>query len=142
MNTLLIFLIIYMAMIATSFWEAYVEGDKPWDKGKLGWKIRYKKHVILTAYHFWLFFVMFPLLLSIPFAIIGFSWELFKVIFSAYVSGLMIEDFFWFIVNPKFKFKNWNSKHVYWYPWIKIWNIEFPLYYVLNISLAVIPWVM
>jgi len=39
MSVLLIFIWIYAAMIATSFWEAYIEGRNYWDKGKLGWKI-------------------------------------------------------------------------------------------------------
>jgi len=140
MNILLIFTWVYAAMIATSFWEAYVEGDKPWDKGKLGWKIKYKGKVILTAYHFWLFIVMYPLLLSLPFIIYGFNKILFGILLSAYFSGLIVEDFFWFIVNPKFKFKNWDSKHVKWYPWTKIGPIEIPIYYLLSIGIALLSW--
>lgn len=135
-----IFAIIWGAMIATSFWEAYVEGKNPWDKGKLGWKIRYKHHTILTAYHFWLFWVMYPLLVSLPLFVVGFSWGLLGVIISAYTSGLMIEDFFWFVVNPVFNFSHFNSKYVYWYPWIKIGKIEFPAYYLIAITLSILSW--
>ena len=140
MGVFLIFIWVYAAMIATSFWEAYVEGNKPWDKGKLGWKIKYKGKVILTAYHFWLFFVMYPLLLSLTFVIYGFNWNLLGILVSAYFSGLVIEDFFWFIVNPVFKFKNWNSKHVTWYPWVKILDFEIPLYYLFSIAIAFLSW--
>jgi len=140
MQSYLIFIWIYAAMIATGFWESYVEGNKPWDKGKLGWKIKRGKYVLLTAYHFWLFYVTFPILLSIPFLFVGFSWELFGIILSAYISGLILEDFFWFIANPKYGLKKWNSKDVYWYPWIKIGKFEIPLSYVLAIMLSIIVW--
>lgn len=40
MNALLIFIWIYAAMIALSFVEAYVEGRNPWDKRKVGWKLK------------------------------------------------------------------------------------------------------
>lgn len=43
MKTLLIFLWIYLAMIALSFVEAYVEGRYPWHRRKVGWKLIFKK---------------------------------------------------------------------------------------------------
>lgn len=140
MNVLLIFIWIYAAMIANSFWEAYVEGKHPYDEDKLGWKIKYKGHVILTAYHFYLFFVMHPLLLSLPLIIYGFNWKLFGILVSAFFSGVIIEDFFWFVVNPAFKLRNWNSKHVKWYPWIKIGSFEIPFYYLVGISVTILSW--
>jgi hypothetical protein len=135
-----IYLIIYAAMIATSFWEAYVEGKNPWDHGKLGWKIRYKHHTILTAYHFWLFWVMYPLLIMLPLVVAGFSWKLFGVLISAYTSGLIVEDFFWFVVNPVFKMRHYNSKHVKWYPWLKFGNFEVPAYYLVGLTLSFLSW--
>ncbi|MFH1916173.1 MAG: hypothetical protein ABIJ21_02820 [Nanoarchaeota archaeon] len=139
-QTIFIFLWIYAAMIATSFWEAYVEGKNPWDKGKLGWKIHCKGKVILTAYHFWLFIIMYPLLLAIPFLLYGFDLRLFGIILSAYVSGLMVEDFFWFIVNPYYGLKHWNPEHVHWYPWFQLGKFHIPVYYVLNIIVAGLSW--
>src|SRR3989344_2118110 len=126
MITILVFALVYGAMIATSFWEAYVEGKHAWDEGKLGWKIRTKNHVWLTAYHFWLFMVMWPLLITLPLVIFGFDSMVFGILLSAYFSGLIIEDFTWFIVNPVFNFKHFNSKYVKWYPWFKIGEFEIP----------------
>src|SRR3989338_3979668 len=140
MLELKVFALVWGAMIATSFWEAYVEGKRAWDAGKLGWKIRYKKHVILTAYHFWLFCVMYPLLLMIPLALQGFSWRLFGILASAYTSGLVLEDFFWFVVNPAFKFRYFSSKHVKWYPWLRIGSMEVPFGYPIAVLLAFVFW--
>jgi hypothetical protein len=136
-----VFLVIWTAMIATSFWEAYVEGKNPWDHGKLGWKIRYKHHVILTAYHFWLFWVMFPMLVFVlPMTLLGFSWKLFGLLGSAYFSGLVIEDYFWFVVNPTFKMRHYNSRYVKWYPWIKIGKVQFPAYYLFAVIISYSLW--
>lgn len=127
-------------MIANGFWEAYVEGKHAWDKGKLGWKIKTKKHVWLTAYHFWLFVVMWPLLLTLPLVIFGFDLKLFGILLSAYFSGLMIEDLTWFVVNPVFNFKDFNSKNVKWYPWLKIKQFEIPLSYIICALIVLLSW--
>ena len=127
-------------MVANGFWEAYVEGKRAWDEGKLGWKIKTKKRVWLTAYHFWLFFIMWPLLLTLPFIIFGFDLKLLGILLSAFFSGLIIEDLTWFIVNPVFKLKHFNSNYVEWYPWLKIGKFEMPLYYLIALILSIVSW--
>ncbi|MEK6949902.1 MAG: hypothetical protein AABX34_06780 [Nanoarchaeota archaeon] len=139
-QTILIFVWIWAAMIANGFWEAYVEGKHAWDKGKLGWKIRTKKYVWLTAYHFWLFMVMWPLLITLPLVIFGFDLRIFGILLSAYFSGLIVEDFTWFVVNPFFNFKHFSSKYVRWYPWIRIGKFEIPAYYAINIIVSLLLW--
>ncbi|MCH8067120.1 MAG: hypothetical protein IIC69_00900 [Nanoarchaeota archaeon] len=140
MGTIIIFIWIWAAMVANGFWEAYVEGKRAWDEGKLGWKIKTKKRVWLTAYHFWLFFVMWPLLLTLPFIIFGFDLKLLGILLSAFFSGLIIEDLTWFIVNPVFKLKHFNSNYVEWYPWLKIGKFEMPLYYLIALILSIVSW--
>lgn len=139
-KTILIFIWIWAAMIANGFWEAYVEGKHAWAEGKLGWKIKTKKYVLLTAYHFWLFLVMWPLLITLPLVIFGFDLRLFGILLSAYFSGLIIEDFTWFIVNPVFNFGHFSSKYVKWYPWIKISKLEIPLFYLVAVLAALSSW--
>jgi hypothetical protein len=39
---------------------------------------------------------------------------------SAYFSGLIIEDFCYFIVNPAVKFSEFWTEFTDYYPWIKI----------------------
>ena len=127
-------------MIANGFWEAYVEGKHAWAEGKFGWKIRIKKYVWLTAYHFWLFMVMWPLLITLPLVIFGFDLRIFGILLSAYFSGLIVEDFTWFVVNPVFNFNRFNSKYVKWYPWLKIGKFEIPVYYTGGMLLSVSSW--
>ena len=72
----------------------------------------------------------------------GFSWRLFGILLSAYSSGLILEDFFWFVVNPKFSLRDFNSKKVKWYPWIRIGKVEFPSFYLVSLSVSILSWVL
>lgn len=140
MNTLFIFLWIYLAMIALSFSESYVEGRNAWDKNKVGWKIKIGKYKF-TGYHFFLFAIMLPMLISLPLIIYGWNTRLFGILTSAYLSGLIIEDIFWYITNPIVKFKELYTDFSNYYPWIKINNKKIiPSGYILWIILALISW--
>ena len=127
-------------MIAMSFWESRVEGRNAWDKGKLGWKIRFRKDLSITAYHFYVFWVMWPLLLTLPLVIYGWNLKLFGILVSAYFSGMVLEDFMWFVVNPVVKFKEFNPEFVNYYPWIKIGKFQIPLLYIAGIAIAILSW--
>ena len=140
MRTILIFILVYAAMIAMSFWESRVEGRNAWDKGKLGWVIRFRKNLSIPAYHFFVFWIMWPLLLTLPFVIHGWNLKLFGILLSAYFSGMVLEDFMWFVVNPVVKFKEFNPEFAHYYPWIKIGKFQIPLFYVLGIIIAVLSW--
>lgn len=139
MNTPLIFAWIYLAMIAMSFWEAAVEGLNTWDKGKNGWKINIGKYSF-TSYHFFIFFVMWPLMLTLPLIIYGWNFKLFGILLSAYFSGIALEDFMWFVVNPLVKISDFNPKFANYYPWIKIGKLSIPVTYILGITLSILSW--
>lgn len=140
MEVLLIFGCVWGAMVAMAFWEAYVEGRNAWDKGKLGWKIRVMNGFTLTAYHFFLFWVMFPLLLALPFVVSGWDARLFGIIASAYFSGMVLEDFLWFVVNPVVSMKEWDEGFASFHAWIKFGRFRIPAGYVLGIAAALLSW--
>lgn len=141
MKTLVIFIWIYAAMIAMSFWEAYVEGRNAWDKGKAGWKLRIGKGFVISAYQFYIAVIMLPLLISLPLVVNGWNTKLFGILASAYLSGLVIEDFFWYVVNPKVKLREFWSSFSDYYPWIRIRGKKvIPWGYLLGILLAVLSW--
>lgn len=143
MNTLFIFIWIFLAMIATSFWEAYSEGRNSWDKNKLGFKIKIGKKYVFSAYHFFLFFVMWPILLTLPLVTTGWDMRLFGVLLSAYFAGLILEDFFWYVVNPKVKLKELWSDFSDYYPWIRISGKKIiPLGYVVYILISLASWLL
>jgi len=98
-NNFLILIYVWLAFIAMAFWESSCEGRNAWDRGKVGWKIRIGKYVVLTRYHFWLN-IMVILFLLLPIIVYGFNLKLFGVLLSAYFSGFVVEDFFWYVFNP------------------------------------------
>ncbi len=140
MNIPLIFIWVYLAMIAMSFWESEVEGRKAWDRGKMGWKIKIGRYC-LPAYHFFVFWVMWPLLLTLPLIIYGWDLKLLGILMSAYFSGIVLEDFMWFVVNPAIRFRDsFNPKFANYYPWLKIAGLEMPALHVIGLSLSVLSW--
>jgi hypothetical protein len=141
MNTLLIFIWIYAAMFAMSFWEAYVEGRNPWGKRKLGWTLKLTPTITLPAYHFYVFFVMWPLMLSLPLVIYGWNLRLFGILLSAYSTGMIIEDFGWFVVNPAVKLREFWTGFSDFYPWIKIRGKKIlPVGYIVGPLIALASW--
>src|SRR3989338_845985 len=141
MNIFFIFIWIYVSMIALSFVEAYVEGRNPWDKRKVGWKLKLPLGIIFSGYHFFLFIIMIPLFLTLPLVIYGWDKRLFGIILSAYFSGIVIEDFVYFIVNPVVKFKEFFTDFTDFYPWIKIKGKKIiPWGYIFGITFAILYW--
>ncbi|MCB9362344.1 hypothetical protein H6504_02820 [Candidatus Woesearchaeota archaeon] len=138
MQDMFIFLWVCVAMATVGVWESSVEGRKPWDKGKEGWKISFRGYTVLTRYHFWLFWVTLPMLLMLPIIVFGFDLHLFGVLCSAYLIGVVIEDFVWFLANPHYGVLRWNSKEVTWYPWVGVGAFQIPLYYILTLAVAVL----
>jgi len=134
METIAIFLAVQMAMVATALWESRIEGKNIGGSTQTGWKINILG-TKFTEYHFWLWIVAYPLLLSIP-LIISFSWKLLAVLLSSYLIGLVLEDFMWFVFNPFFGLNKFNSKEVKWYAWLKIGHFEIPAFYPIYTLLA------
>ena len=134
-----IFIVVWLASIAMSFWEAYVEGRNAWDKGKLGWKISIGGFK-LTGYHFFLSYVMWPLLISLPLFIFGWDTRLFGILLSAYISGTVIEDFMWYVVNPVVKVSELNTDFANYYPRFRFGKIKIPAGYFLGIAIAILSW--
>lgn len=141
MQTLLIFIWIWAAMIATAFWESYVEGRNAWDRGKLGWKINVGGYM-LTGYHFFLFYVMWPLLLTLPFVMFGWDTRLFGIVLSAFASGSVIEDFMWYVVNPVVKVRELNTDFANYYPRFRFGNVRIPVVYFIGVAVAILSWLI
>lgn len=141
MSILLIFVWVLAAFVALAFWESSVEGRNPWDQGKHGWKIKLAKNITLSLYHFFLFWIMMPLLLTLPLVIFGWDLRLFGVLVSAFFLGLIVEDFMWYVVNPVVKFREWFSGFSDYYPWIRIKGKKIvPVYYLIGILIALASW--
>ena len=141
LNSYLIVGVIWSAFIAMAFWESSVEGREAGNRGKTGFKIKLPFRNYVTKYHFFLFYVMLPILIYLSLIINGWNLKLFGILLSAHFSGIAIEDFMWFLVNPKIKLKkDFNPKFVNYYPWIKIGKINIPAMYFFDFGIAILSW--
>ena len=136
-----IFLWVIAGFIALAFLETTIEGryggavkTKGWSKKIFGYKIR--------EYHFWLWYVAVPIFVFSPLIATGWSEKLFGTLAVAYLLGGVIEDFIYFLVNPYYGLKKWNSRNAKWMSWFKIGKIEIPKFYVRNIIAAIIAWLI
>ena len=128
-------------MISLSFVEAYVEGRNPWDKRKVGWKLKLPGGYVFSGYHFFLFVILLPFLLTLPLVIYGWNKRLFGILLSAYLTGIIIEDFVYFIVNPVVKFREFWSSFTDFYPWIKLKGRKIiPSMYIAAGIMAILSW--
>ena len=140
MNIVLIFIWVWLAFLAAAFWESSVEGRNAWAKKSIGWKIKITKKNTLTKYHFFVN-IMGIFALTLPLIIYGWDIQLFGILVSAYFTGIIIEDFSWFVVNPKVKFKEFFSSFTDYYPWLKFKGRKIiPLLYIFNIIIALLSW--
>ncbi len=130
----LIFIWIILAFATCSFWEAYSEGENVGASKQCGWVIKIGKYQI-KAYHFWLWYISVPMFLILP-LFINFSKELLGTILACFFIGSVIQDFFWYVINPKFSFKDFNARKVTAWPWF----LGLPYFYWLDFVGAFLSW--
>ena len=82
-----------------AFWESAAEGREARDAGKHGWKLRLRGYVVATRYHFFLM-LMLLCLFAVPFAL-DWSLRLLALLAIAFLSGIVLEDFRGYVVNPR-----------------------------------------
>lgn len=140
MNIILIYVWVWIALFAMSFWEASVEGRKAWDKGKCGFKIKIPLIGMYSTYHIFLALVMLPMLIiGLPLIIGGWNLQLFFILISAFLSGMIIEDFGWYVVNPKVKLKELYTPFSDYYPWLRIGKQKIlPWFYIVGAIISIV----
>jgi hypothetical protein len=83
---------------------------------------------------------MWPLLITLPLVVYGWDTKLFGVLATAFISGCVIEDFGWYVVNPEVKVKELNTDFASYYPRIKIGSIRIPTFYFVSIIISIALW--
>ncbi len=127
----ILFLILFSFFVAKA--EINIEGKNGWAKNLPTWKKKNKFTKIflgnyqLTGYHFFMF-SSFLLLFHFPF-FLGLNWStsLELKIFALFLFFQLLEDFFWFILNPSFGLKKFSKKYI---PWHKEWAGVIPKAYL------------
>ncbi len=141
MNEFIIFSWIIVAFASIAFWEAYMEGADGWASRQVGWKVKVGSRYHLTGYHFWLFGVTIPMFLVLAWYIGGLTVQLGATLVCGYLVGMVLEDFLWFVVNPRWKLSEFRPDKVWWYPWLKLGRTHgLPYFYLPALAAAALIW--
>lgn len=132
MNYRLIFAVEILAFLFLSFMAASVEGPSG---GLFG-----RSTVYGISADMWLFIFSIPAFLLLPIIVGRFDSKLVgTLVCGAFVGGIL-QDFFWFVINPNFGLVKFNSAYATWLSWLKIGAFEVPYFYVAYAILAVTSW--
>jgi len=133
-----VFLYVQVIFVSIAFWESHID-YVGWAKMQQGWRIKTPVRE-LTAYHFWMWLVMTPLFLFMPLAIYGWNFHLFWLLVASALTGIVIEDTLWFVLNPKFTMAKWNPQYCDWHKWIKVGKFAIPEFVLIFPILAFLIW--
>ncbi len=128
---MLIFALILAFLMAKL--EIEIEGEHAWGANlpTKKYKNRLTKlvwgEVYITGYHLWLSGLILTFL-QLPF-VVGVPWSLYLELqlLAILFLATILEDFFWFLLNPKFGIKKFNKKDATWH---NPWFLGMPLWYV------------
>jgi hypothetical protein len=146
-NTMFLYLVaIVIAAFCWANLEIQIEGKNGWAAGLPTWKI--DRHFLLdlfyggrplTGYHVWAFLSVF-FFFHLPFFVMQtWSFKLERMAVGGYALFWVMEDCFWFLLNPHFGLRKFNPQHVWWH---KKWLLNLPVdYWVLGTLSAVLLYV-
>jgi len=131
MNYKLVFLLEILAFISISFWAAAMEGPVG---GIFGIRTLFSFNA-----DFYIFNLTIPLFLLMV-LVIKPQIKLFGTLAVGYLIGTVLEDFFWFVINPFYGIQKFNSQNAFWLlNWINI-GVEIPLFYLRYLLGAFFVW--
>ncbi len=121
---------VFMAVIL-ALWEIQIEGKDGWTANSPGWRIE-KGWVVklaggrpITGYH--IFMTLFIVgLVHLPLFFVPWSWRLEMLIIGFYLGMLLLEDFFWFVLNPYYGIRKFRKGQIWWH---KNWWGPVPSFY-------------
>ncbi len=137
----ILFFWVLLGFVALAFLETTVEGGEGGGEGTYGWRKEFLGYRV-KEYHFWLWYVVVPIFVFSPLALVGFDLEVVGVLAMAYLVGGVVEDFAYFIVNPHYGLGKWNSSGARWMPWFRVGRVEVPKFYVRNLLGAGVIWLL
>lgn len=137
----MITLIVYLVGLSSIFalLEIQIEGAGGWAKNLPTWRVTgtWMNKVMMrneiTGYHTYLDLLVI-LFLHLGLAIFGvWTWQLEARVIGCFLLIHAIEDFMWFVFNPKYTLRQFFTHEI---PWHKVWLGYFPLFYYANLVIG------
>jgi len=137
---------IFVLAVTLALIEIEIEGPDGWAANLPTWRPHKDKWYTrlfaslfsnkeLTGYHLTVFIFVF-LIFHLPFVFgIDLNWDTWLRTMFYYMNFIILWDFLWFVLNPAFTIKRFNSKNVTWH---KKWFWIMPVDYYDNIIMSVV----
>jgi hypothetical protein len=134
----LVFMVFLAGILA--LWEIQIEGKNGWAANLPAWRVT-KGWVLkltggrpLTGYH--VFMTIFIIcIIHLPLFFVAWSWRLESLLLGFYIGMVLLEDLFWFILNPHYGIKSFRRGKVWWH---RSWWGPLPSFYWILLIILVI----
>lgn len=139
-------LFLYLFCLVLASMESQIEGSLGWAEGLPTWRPKESTWYVrlygklmggkkLTGYHLMVFSLVF-LFLHYPF-FAGKTWNLSLelTILSLFFIVIVVWDFLWFVINPKYDFLDFWAKKVWWH---KKWFLHLPRDYWYSLIISAV----
>jgi len=135
-------LLIWISFVMAKL-EINIEGENGWAKNLPTWRLPPSHWVSkvffggkeATGYHLWLNLFEYSFV-QLVFVFIPFSWNIeFRLISFVFLLWV-IEDFLWFLINPKYGIRKFNKKYIPWHE--RVWWIFAPRDYFILASVGIL----
>jgi hypothetical protein len=130
---------VLLALILAN-WEIQIEGKDGWAakapcwRIKKGWVLKLAGGRPLTGYH--VFMTLFLLaIIHLPLFFVSWSLRLESLLIGFYLGMVLLEDFFWFALNPHYGIKRFRKGKIWWH---KRWWGPVPDFYWIFFIIAVL----
>jgi hypothetical protein len=144
------FILVLLATAAAfAILEIQIEGDAGWAEDLPTWRINNHWTRLLfgsrplTGYHLWVHIVVI-LLVHLPYAL-GFVAPTLRTemrIIAFLVLFWILEDFLWFVFNPRFGVVKFRREHVWWHApsWWWIMPREYWIFLPIGVAIYIASW--
>ncbi len=147
MNHIFFFLFLFWLSFIVAKLEIEIEGEFGWAEKLPTWRLS-REHWIskvffggrpATGYHVWVNLLILSFV-HIIFVFTYFSWAIEIKIISFFILFWVLEDFLWFVLNPKFSIRNFKRDKIWWHAhhWWFIAPAEYFIFVPIGIILYLI----
>ncbi len=120
--------------------EINIEGKHGFARDLPTWRLKNKftkliwGEYTLTGYHLWLEDLII-VMLHLPF-FLGFPWSIARELqlVALFLIAVVVEDFFWFWLNPSFGIKKFNKTYATWH---ESWALGVPTFYIKLVAIGI-----
>ncbi|HUF11908.1 MAG TPA: hypothetical protein VMN78_02285 [Longimicrobiales bacterium] len=149
MHHIVFFGLLAAVSVAFALLEIQIEGGHGWASGLPTWRIRnrwterFLGARAITGYHLYAH-VFVLLLVHLPYAVVpdAWDWRVELRILAFLILFWILEDFLWFVLNPRYRLRRFRPQYVWWHAasWWGPMPRDYWLFIPVGIVLYLVAW--